>query len=43
LVRAYYTLIHAADEMARSSSGPNRKQSLAMLKTSVLDLLRGPS
>jgi AcrR family transcriptional regulator len=42
LVRAYYTLIHAADEMARSSSGPNRKQSLAVLKTSVLDLLRGP-
>ena len=41
LVRAYYTLIHAADEMARGH-GPGRKESLAILRTSVLDLLRGP-
>jgi AcrR family transcriptional regulator len=39
LVRAYTALIHAADEMARGH-GPNRKQSLEILKTSVLDLLR---
>jgi AcrR family transcriptional regulator len=40
LVRAYYTLIHAADEMARGH-GPGREESLAILRTSVLDLLRG--
>lgn len=39
LVHAYYALIHAADEMARSG-GAGRKKSLEMLKTSVLDLLR---
>ena len=38
LVRAYYALIHAADEMARGKE-PGRKQSLAILKTSVHDLL----
>ena len=39
LMRAYTALIHAADEMARGH-GPSRKDSLAILKTSLLDLLR---
>jgi TetR/AcrR family transcriptional repressor of mexCD-oprJ operon len=39
LVRAYYALVHAADEQVRGH-GAGRKQSLEMLKTTVLDLLR---
>jgi TetR/AcrR family transcriptional regulator, mexCD-oprJ operon repressor len=39
LMHAYTALIHAADSMARGH-GPSRRQSLVMLKTSLLDLLR---
>jgi len=38
LMHAYTALVHAADAMARGR-GANRKQSLEMLKTSLLDLM----